>query len=345
MSSQKKITFIAPFDLKRLTGTPIRASITIDAAKKLGDIYVIESRGLKFFSFCKRTITALRKEKPDSIHGFTTLSIAPALLYKFFFNGRVIIIFEMHGWAWFETKGQNFFKRLAFLLIDILGLWFSNKIIAMSNTEKKFLSKLVYRPEKIFVLWGPVEIVPEYKSPSNKNVVVGYLGNDSWWQGIDVLVSAAKTLSGEDAVFKLAGFNSSDKKRFPKIDNVEYVGRVERKNVMGFLQSCNLLISPRLDTMASNLQFPHKLSEYMAAGRPVVVSSVSDQKEIVMSAECGFTLNKIDAASIVKAIKRFTTLSEGDEKKLGENAAKFAKENFLVDSFKEKLKMVYSQNK
>ncbi len=341
----KKITFIAPFDLKRLTGTPIRAAITIDASKKLGDIYVIESRGLRFFSFCGRTISALKKERPDIIHGFTTLSIVPALLYKFFFNGRVRIIFEMHGWAWFEMKGQNFFKRLAFLLIDVLGLWFSNKIVAMSNTEKKFLSKLVYRPGKIFVLWGPVESIPDYKSPSNKGVVVGYIGNDSWWQGIDILISAAKSFSGQEISFKLAGFDPSDKKRFPKMDNVEYVGKVERNKVLGFLQSCNLLVSPRLDTMASNLQFPHKLSEYMAAGRPVVVSPASDQKGIVTDAECGFTLNKIDTDSIVKAIKRFVALSEGDERKLGENAAKFARENFLVDSFKEKLKMVYSQNK
>ena len=227
-----------------------------------------------------------------------------------------------------------------------MGLRYANSIIAVSNKEKTFLSKHISNPEKIFVIWEPVDFLPEYKEPENhKELVCGYIGNSLSWQGLDFVISVAKDLQNENIRFKLAGFDFSDNKRFPKLKNVEYIGRVERIAVAGFLQSCNLLLSPRLDTMATRMQFPHKLSEYMAAGRPVIVSDTSDQKEVVMSAECGFGLKKIDTESLVKAIKMFETLPEKDKNQLGENARTFAENNFFIDSFKEKLKMVYSQNK
>ena len=168
---QQITVFIAQFNLKRLTGTPIRASMTIEAVKSFADVSVLQSEGLKIFGFTKKTIKELKKIKPDFIHGFTTVSIIPALIYKFFFNRSTTVIFEMHGWAGFEMKG-NFLKRLTFLFMDRFGLRFADRVIAVSNKEKIFVSKYVKSNQKVFVIWEPVDFLPKYKE-QEKNKKAG----------------------------------------------------------------------------------------------------------------------------------------------------------------------------
>ncbi len=351
------VAVVCPFSLERLTGTPIRALTTITAVASRYTVVAIARAGkaegaevrvtgpVGLFSFTRATIRHLRECKPDIVHGLTTASIVPLLIYKWVFSHRVHIVFEMHGWAWFEQKGSSAFpKRLAFTLMDYFGLWFAGAVIAVSKTEKAFLSKRTRGAERIFVVWDPIDFENDYHPPApSPSFTVGYIGNAAWWQGLQYLIDSARLLQNDTRIsFKLAGFDSTDTKKFPPLPRVAYVGRVERVDVISFLETCDVLVSPRLPEGVSDLQFPHKLSEYLAVGRPVIVSSASDQPEVVRDGKCGLVANPLSGQVIAECIQKIAALSPEERAQWGKRAYTFARENLQANVFGKKVEEVYT---
>lgn len=354
-----KVGIVCPFSLERLTGTPIRAKTTINAVIGFGHDVLVMSRdsnpiaGAKIVtsgsvglaSFTRVSLAALRVHQPDIVHGLTTASVLPMLLYKWFLNRRVKVIFEMHGWAWFEQeRSSRFLVRLALSAIDYFGLWFANAVIAVSKTEKAFLSRRTFGNARINVVWDPVDFNDPYlPAQTSSSVVVGYIGNSAWYQGLQHLIDAAKILASNERVsFRLAGFDSSDEKMFPPLSRVSYIGRVERADVVSFLQGCDMLVSPRLPEKVSNLQFPHKLSEYLVVGRPVIVSSASDQPDVVRDGKCGIVAEPLSGESIAATIRTITDLSAVEREAWGRRAYEYAHEHIHAKVFAKKLGAVYA---
>lgn len=351
-----KITFVCPLNLDQLTGTPIRTHTVIDIASTFSPISVVASKSNPksyplfvsknphLLSFWNTTLKSLFKEKPDYIHGFTSLSVLPALIYKII-NPRTTFIFEMHGWSWSEATNIAFFKRFILTAFDIIGLFFADKVIAMSFSQKNFLSSIVPWEKNILVLWGPVSFPFAYIPVEKKDkIVVGYLGNSSWWQGLSLLLEAAKLLVHDYRIsFHIAGFDFSDNSQFPVLENVKYGGKIQRQEVLTSLQNCDVLVSPRLGGSVSDLQYPQKLSEYMSSGRAVIVSPVSDQPKIVNESGSGLVMEDVTAEDIKVSILKILEMPFEEREMMGYMSFKFAQNNFSREAFAQKLKSVYSK--
>jgi glycosyltransferase involved in cell wall biosynthesis len=193
------------------------------------------------------------------------------------------------------------------------------------------------------VIWGPSEFEPVFTDPpSTGGIVVGYIGNAVWWQGLHTLVGAAKILEDVPEIsFALAGFDASNEMDFPRLPRVSYVGRVERKDIPRFLRSCDVLVSSRLNEGVANLQYPQKLSEYLGAGRPVIVSAANDQPAIVKKAKCGIVVDPMTEGSLASAIQTFAHMSRQTQLEWGMHALDFAKEHLVFDAFAKKIHALY----
>ncbi len=354
-----KTVFIAPFSMDSLRGTSIRAKTIVRGRSEVSDVSLIsfssttvhlpkekryELGQCGFFTFTKRTVGILRSTRPDILHGFTTLSVVPMFLYKIFFCWRVKIIYEVHGWAWYEqSRTGRPHIRFLFHLIDLLGLWSANAVVAVSKTYKTFLSKRTRKPERIVVIWDAAEFEVEYSPPpTHDGLVVGYIGGAGWWQGLPFIIGAAKILQQrQDIRFVIAGFPAGDERLFPRLSNITYSGYVERKDVVDFITSCDVMLSTRVEETAGNLLFPLKLAEYMAAGRPVISSGAGDQVEIIRDADCGIVVTPITAEALAKAIEKVVSMSAAEREEWGRNALAYARENLLFPASKQKLSALY----
>ena len=339
-----KVVFICPFPIERLTGTPIRAKIVIQSVETFSTVETISTSN-RFLKFVSESMGKLQHLKPDVIHGFTTMSIVPMMLYKIA-HPHTKIVFEMHGWSWFETKGQlGILKRIVFLFLDIFGYLFANSVIVMSCTQKDFLRRWFGGRKNVNVVWGPADFPISFEKPEERDgLLVGYQGNSSWWQGLHILIETARILEKNPKIhFQLAGFDSSDKSKFPDRPNIKYLGRFERKDVTKLIKNCDVMVSPRLDGDVSDLQYPQKLSEYLAGGRPVIAFDTSDQRLIVEKANAGFIVGNESAKELAEAIEKFSQLPAESRSKLGENAGKFAEENFSPSVFVRKYEQAYKE--
>ncbi|HYC34324.1 MAG TPA: glycosyltransferase family 4 protein [Candidatus Paceibacterota bacterium] len=337
-----RIAFICPFDIHQLTGTPIRASAVIKAASLGEPLVISDQENIGAFRFTLRALSQLSKYKPDIIHAFTTLSVVPAFLYKIFFLSKVKIVFEMHGWSWFETRGNtNLLKRIVFLSLDRFGFAFAHRVIAMSHSQKRFLEKISKR-KKIEVMWGPASSEIIYMKPIERaEFIAGYLGNMSFWQGLPIVLDAAKILLNDKHIrFELAGFKPAGQ-NLPELSNVKYLGKIPALEVAATLKCFDVLLSPRLESEVSNLQYPQKLSEYIAAGRPIIATDISDQRKVIEEGGCGIVIKDMDGQKLADALRRISSLSYEERERMGKRAVSFAKEHVSFEVFSKNLLKIY----
>lgn len=348
-------TILCPFNLNQLTGTPARTKSTIKAVHGIAYTTVIAQQGTAganevvllgkgtgLRAFTIGSLRVLNNQKPQVVYAITTLAIIPALLYRLT-HWKTRIIFESHGWSWYETAGkETIVKRFAFLALDVLGVHCADRVICMSHSQKDFLKRWFVREKKMHVIWGPVDTARIYTERSEGIIVVGYLGNASWWQGVPILIEAAQKLVGDSRfTFKLAGFDPESITDISIPENVQLIGKVQAADVQDVLATCDILISPRREGRASDLQYPQKLSSYLTAGRPVIVSKTNDQPHIVERAECGYVLRTLSADAIVEKLKMFADLPHDARKTMSMNAHAFAQEHFVMKSFAKKVADVY----
>jgi glycosyltransferase involved in cell wall biosynthesis len=240
-------------------------------------------------------------------------------------------------------RANTEFRQRKTIFQLLLGLRSADAIIAVSNTYKAFLSKKMREPERITVIWDAAEFEVEYSPPPvNEGLVVGYIGGAGWWQGLSFIIGAAKILAArKDITFVIAGFEPKDETLFPRLPNISYRGYVERKDVVSFITSCDVMLSTRVEETAGNLLFPLKLAEYMAAGRPVISSGAGDQVGIIQDAKCGIIATPISAETLATSIEQFAAMNPLAREAWGRQALSYARAHLLFPASKRKLILLY----
>ena len=110
-------------------------------------------------------------------------------------------------------------------------------------------------------------------------------------------VSSAKSAA---SVLRKAGLSDSDC----------YVGAADPKEIPGYLSRARIGISFRKPTVSQIAASPTKISEYLAAGLPVVSNAgTGDIDELFETERVGVTLNRFDRDSYQRAVDRVLELA------------------------------------
>jgi glycosyltransferase involved in cell wall biosynthesis len=351
-----RVAFVFPWALESDKATAIRARVTIDAIRRrfadatAGAVAVVSpdleraapAKGFWLQRFVPAALRELEAHAPDVVHAITTQSIVPALLYRRRHRG-VRVVFEMHGLTCLELDGLRLGRRLTLGLLDTWGAHGADALVVMSFSQRALLRRcLRVRLEKMSVLWGPVDLTLfRYEEPAPAPpFVVGYAGNDVFWQGTETIIAAARLLRPDrDIRLHLMGFPAERYRDVP--DNVSLLGVVPRDAVPGALARCHALVSPRARLVVSDSQYPFKLSAYLAAGRPIVATAVSDQPRVIGEAGCGVIVPPGDPAALAEALRRLAALPEAERLALGRRARAFAEQRLSMDALADGLVRIY----
>lgn len=359
-----RIAFVCPFNLDRLSGSPIRARTTIRAVEGVGELLVIDTGGsvqgahavvdawqprggghprFRLDRFARGALRQLRAFQPDVVHAIGTPAVVPSVIYRNLRRSSRLV-FEVHGLAKYEMQHASWLSRVLYSILDLVGVRASDAVVSMSHTQRDLLCKMFgLRPEKVHVLWGPIEMdKARYLQPAPAPPLnVGYLGNSAFWQGLDTVIRAAHLLSKERSIrFLLAGFDPEQYLQ-PDLRNIELAGSIPRSETWEFLARAHLLLSPRKGGIVSASQYPMKLSYYLAAGRPIIASDVNDQRRILREAECGLVFESGSADALARAVSDLTALSETRRVEMGLNARRFAERHLSITVFAKRLIDIY----
>jgi glycosyltransferase involved in cell wall biosynthesis len=359
------VVFVCPFDLSRYRGTALRARITKDAlctrlpcglicrggggeGSILLDADWQGGAGLAAFlrplRFALSATPHIARLAPRAMHTFDVLSSLPAILrWKPKLGLRVVV--ELHSLHSAEMGRGGPAARSAIRALERFVLRRADRIIAMSYSQQTYLTQAFGIPaDKIRVIWGPVDLdIFQYREPGKAEVVrAAYSGNDFHWQGVDDCLDAARLLAAESNIEFLFVTGSGWRTDLTGRDRVARIEAETREQTAQQLARCDVLLSPRKGR-AADVQYPFKLSSYLALGRPVVATDVSDQRRILEAAQCGIVIPPGSPRAIAEAIRRLRDEGRADRVAMGERARLFAEEHLSMDKFRSSLVGMYNE--
>jgi glycosyltransferase involved in cell wall biosynthesis len=225
--------------------------------------------------------------------------------------------------------------------LEKLTYRFSDVVIATNMSYKELaVRRGGVAPENVFVVRnGPnmeafKSVIPNPARKNGKNYLIGYVGNMSIQDGLDILLDIAqhvKSSGRRDVLFTCVGggteLNKLKKMVEDKglLDTVHFTGRISDEELLEILSTADVCVNPDRPSEMNDISTMIKIMEYMALGKPIVQF---DSKEGRFSAqEASFYAGKDDGVADFAA-KIIWLLDRPEErKKMGEFGRKRIEES------------------
>jgi glycosyltransferase involved in cell wall biosynthesis len=122
---------------------------------------------------------------------------------------------------------------------------------------------------------------------------------------------------------------------------VRRTGRIRYDEISRYLAACDICWLPMRDSEANRGRYPLKINDYMAVGRPVVVTEVGDVADLVRRGEFGLLAadQPGDLARQVLALLHDSARCET----MGQRARQLAQDEFTWDRISGRLERFYHQ--
>lgn len=292
---------------------------------KLRDYYSWQRKLALDWALARVVARDIRRGKISLLHVHTVEGVFISLLARLWALRHIPVVADIHG---------PFVEELIYYRMipagRVLGAWYGllerglystvQKIIATSCGLASVLRRKVNVPSKVEVVsdyvnldaFGPAAATPEWSGrlkPAGRRLVM-YVGTLKGYQGIEVLLAAARIVCRGDCQvrFVVVGDGGNGVAYYRQMaaqyqlseEEIVFTGQVAHESISEYLSLADILVSPRKDTPVTQGGFVSQLPEYLAAGKVIVATAVSD---------CPMML--ADGAGIVVAPDNPEALAEG----------------------------------
>ncbi|TVT28875.1 glycosyltransferase [Salinicoccus cyprini] len=292
----------------------------------------------RYFSvYADEVYKVIKKEKPSIIHAASNFQNAlPAL--KVAQSLGLKSIYEVRGlWHYTQSeKNPDFYRSERFKMQDdyeIICCKVADEVTCISESLKNYLVEKGIPKEKITVIPNgvdtnvlkpipkAVDIIDKYELENS--TVIGFIGSLTSYEGIEFIFEAMKEINNRKKKknyfkFLIVGDGSYRSKLEQKVKELEieedviFVGRVPREEVIDFYSVIDIAPFPRKNDPVCQLVTPIKTYEAMAMEKKVIVSDVDALKEMVKEGVNG----RLFKAENVNELKE-TILKIAEDKKIG----------------------------
>ena len=214
----------------------------------------------------------------------------------------------------------------------------STELLVHSGADR---NKIIWIPQGVDLSMNPKPQLP----PDDGIFTVTYLGAHNHWNGLDIVLDAAKIIQSagvNNVLFRFVGDGSSkpaliEKARIDNIQNVRFDDPVAKKMVYEVQHNSDaFIINNRKDGASKNWMSFNKLYDYLAAGRPVIFGSCSNDDPVLESG-AGISVEAGDPAALAKAVQFLAVQSREELFEYGKKGRKYIEESYsistLVDRF------------
>lgn len=204
----------------------------------------------------------------------------------------------------------NFYNKIFFKFVNR----FFDGYIYISSALVDFNRPLL--PKNIPILTVPIIVDSdrfqfEPNEPEKRITYCGNLFGDK--DGVNILLDAFAKIHYKHPAYNLMLIGNTNnqvemtrmKKRIEKLgisEKVTFTGFVHRDEVPSLLHQSAILTLARPDNIQAKGGFPTKLGEYLATGRPVLITSVGDIPKYIRHGENGFLSKPGSAEDFVEKL-------------------------------------------
>lgn len=169
----------------------------------------------------------------------------------------------------------------------------------------------------------------ELANDIRKYFSIVFAGNIGKAQSCETIVAAAGLLQHLPEIkFYLVGKGSMADAigrdiRASGVENVTMTGEIAAKDIPAIYSASSGLLLTLRDEPALSATIPSKLQSYLAAGKPIIVSSNGESANEIIRANAGLTCSPENAEELAKAVLRLYRMSPEARTNLGENARRY----------------------
>ena len=267
------------------------AGTVIWPEKLLNKLYVTVIGFLGFFKYFKL--------ENKNAHFDSVISTTSPLVFNYFFTrylkrNKAIPLLAIDEYPHVVRNKTKYPKWFAGFYLKFFYRFFDGLVI-MTKPLMNFYKELVRVNAKLQHIPMTVEIerfVNNSDSPPINDDYIAYCGNlgQNQKDGVPILIEAFSMIKKDFKNIKLliiGGTNPSDEERvilelkelsrnLDVGDDVIFTGKVHRDEMPKYLCNAKLLALARPDSIQAQGGFPTKLGEYLATGKPVVVTKVGE---------------------------------------------------------------------
>jgi len=238
-----------------------------------------------------------------------------------------------------SSKANNFSAKW----LSKRSLSAADGIIVVSSYLKEKISNLT--KGKIPILLRPISVntaaIPYTRPFSTSEISLFYAGIFGFKDGVENLLDAFDILAWSYPRLRLVLSGAGDPIRMQKIlnrikssaynDRINYVGYLSDEQYYRLLCSVDIPCVPRVDSLCANAGFPFKLGEFLASGKPVVASRVSDVEKFISDRRDAILTKPGSVDELVSGI-RYLLENIAGAIQIGVNGRKKAVEKFDVST-------------
>ena len=291
-----------------------------------------------YFSLFLYPLLYARRMRPDILYIRTLHSPLPALLAKLL---SVPLIVEVNGDSYLQQKmaGASPLKLRLIKWIDTINLTSTDRVIPITRGLQQMLHERYGIPlEKTVIiesgsnvdLFRPEDprICRERLGLDPTGYYVGFMGTFFQYQGIDILIEAAPWILERfpDARFLIVGDGVMKGPWLKKVSEhgllkaFLFPGRVPYAEAPHYINAMDVCVAPFLALRGETS--PLKLFDYMACGRPVVVSDIPSIKGLIEKSGAVVPVPPEDPKALAEAIIALL-VDEPQRRHLGERGRGF----------------------
>ena len=257
---------------------------------------------------CKSQLNVVKKFNPKNVL-FVTLESSVIGMFISLLERRTSFFFLITGFGPFFSKNEikyAIFRWMTFLLIKISNS--RSKYIVQNTDDNKFLKNKV---KNIILISGNGICTETFRFKKRNTDLPSFLFLSRLVKskGVDTFIEAAEKISKNNikALFSLGGIydplnpESIEPSVLNKIKNhpnVNYLGAVERKNIVNALHSSDIFI------LGSEREgMPQAILEAAATGMPIIASDVPGSRECIK--DNGMLFKYGDVNSLIECIQMY----------------------------------------
>jgi glycosyltransferase involved in cell wall biosynthesis len=321
-------------------------------------------RLINYFSFCAtsffRMLVRMKRseviicESPPLFLGITAVLISRIK--------RTPLVFNVSDLWPKSAEELGLIKNKSIIRITtLLEEWIYKKSSAICGQTKGIVGDIQSRFPQKPIYWFPngvdselierdFSLIPSLRKGyriNDQTLVIGYAGIIGHAQGLEIIISAAKTLVNQDLLFLLAGSGPmlsslQEMVKAEGLQNIMFIGSFPKEKMLEVIATFDLAFVPLKKSKLFLGAIPSKIFENLALKKPLLLGVDGEAKALFIDqGKAGLFYEPENSTELTKAIEKFIS-DKSLRYELGENGRKFVIENFnrkhIAESFAEFLK-------
>lgn len=322
---------------------------------------------LEMRTMSRRLTDIVRLEKPDVIHAHSpVLNVVPALSAARKFG--LPVVYEVRAF-WEDAAVDHGTTRegaLRYRLSRMLDTWAMRHVDCVAPICEPMRQEIIARG----IASDHVTVVPNcvdrslladgtqglgedelrHKLGLKGQVVLGFIGSFYAYEGLDLLLDAARKLREMRLNFSILLVGGGpDEARLKKLVNefrltdvVQFAGRVGHNDVARYYKLIDLLVFPRKRMRLTELVTPLKPLEAMAQLKAVLASDVGGHKELIQDGKTGCLFPADNVEALAASLEQFI-LSPAKREHIAERGRRYVEAERTWDRLIDRYSSIYAR--